>query len=556
MSLATAARRAGTTAVRRAGTSRVPPAANARMPHRQAGVTLVELLVSIFIAGVVFAAMVPLFLTAQQVSAMDQMRNIALNLAQDRLEKVRGLSFDEITQANLESSAFAGGQFGTSWTAYNGSAAKEFTIAYAVVDVGEAASAYKRVSVTVTWTAPPTVKPVELQTMISRAYAGPTITNLQLSPLDGEGRIHTSPLTVRATVATGDIATTTLVKFYVYDQTGQEIQQTDATSGVNGVYSAVWDCSAAQNGLYSFRAQAYANDDVGNTWRRSAELLMDNPPPAPTNLMATRGDQLVSLTWDATVVGDFDHYELWRGTVSGSETLCTDTLTANGFTDTGLSNGTTYYYKVKAVDTAGHASDFSNEVSATPSAVDDVTAPTTPGSFAASATMNTAVLSWTASTDPGDPSTGVQGYYIYRTDTAGIYATVGPSTVSFTDVIGFSTSKSYYVKAYDGVGLESAPTATRSVTTGTQPLHLVTVWVKKSSGSGINGVPVHLWSTATGYDRSINTGGNGANKGRARFTSPNVPYGGPYTVTATYGGVTKEQTIDLLSAATTVNFVF
>lgn len=523
---------------------------------RQAGVTLVELLVTMVIAGIVFAAMVPLFLSAQQVSSMDQMRNIALNLAQDRIEKIRGLNYDDITQDDLQSPGFAGGQFGTSWTAYTGDASRDFSIAYTVTEVGEAAGAYKQVDVTVTWTPPPAVKPIKLQTMISRAYAGPTITNLQLTPLDGDGRIFASPLTVRATVATGDIATTTKVKFYIYDQAGQEITQADVTNGVSGVYTITWDCTTAQNGLYSFRAQAYANDDVGNTWRRSAELLMDNPPPAPANLMAERGDQLVTLSWDPVVVGDFDHYELWRGTTSGGQTLYQDDLTASGFTDGGLTNGTTYYYEVRAVDTAGHAGGFSNEASATPASVDDITPPTTPGSFTAARSMNTAVLTWTAATDPGDPATGVQGYYIYRTDTAGIYATVGPSTTSYTDVIGFSTSRSYYLKAFDGVGLLSPSTVTRTVTTGTQPLYLVTVWVKNSSGSGINGVPVRLWSTATGYDRTIATSGNGTNRGRSRFTSPNVPYGGPYTVTATYGGQTKTQTIDLLSAATTVNFIY
>jgi prepilin-type N-terminal cleavage/methylation domain-containing protein len=519
-----------------------------------AGFTLIEMLITIVLAGIVFAAMAPLFIGAQQVSAMDQMRNIALNLAQDRVEKIRALNYDDLTVANLQSSTFAGGQFGTTWTAYNGSAARTFNVAYVVNDMGGETSAYKKVGVTVTWTAPPAVKPIRLQTMISRAYTGPSVVNMQISPLDSSSSIYSSPVTVRATVATADISTTTKVKFYIYDQTGQEIQQTDATSGVGGVFSVTWDCSSAQNGLYSFRAQAYAGDSVGNTWRRSVQLTLDNPPQAPANLAATAGDMVVALTWDAVVVDDFSHYELWRGTSSGSETLYQDELSATAYSDVGLTNGTTYYYKVRAVDTGDRAGAFSSEVSATPVSQTDVTPPNAPGSFAAAANMNQAVLTWTGATDPGSPSTGVQGYYIYRTDTGGIYATAGPSTTSFTDTIGFGTSKTYYVKAFDGVGLLSLATASKTVTTGTQPTYTVTVWVKNSSGTGLNSVPVRLWSTVTGFDQSGTTSGNGSNKGKKAFSS--VPWGGPYTVTATYSSVTKTQTIDLLSAATTINFVF
>jgi prepilin-type N-terminal cleavage/methylation domain-containing protein len=526
----------------------------ARRPRGAAGFTLVELLITIVLAGIVFAAMAPLFIGAQEVSAMDQMRNIALNLAQDRVEKVRALDYDDLTVANLQSSSFAGGQFGTTWTAYNGSAARPFTIAYTVTDMGGETSSYKKVTVTVTWTAPPVVKPVQLQTMVSKAYAGPTIANMQLTPLDANGAIYSSPLTLRATVATADIASTTKVKFYIYDQAGQEIQQTDATTGVGGVYTITWDCSAAQNGLYSFRAQAYAGEEVGNTWRRGAELLLDNPPPAPANLHADAGDALVALGWDPVVIGDFSHYELWRGTAAGAETLYQDDLSANAYTDSGLTNGTTYYYKVRAVDTEDHAGAFSSEVSATPVSQTDVTPPNTPGSFNAVANMNKAVLTWTAPTDPGTPSTGVQGFYIYRTDTPGIFATVGPSTTSFEDVIGFSTTKTYSVKAFDGVGLLSAATASKTVTTGTQPKYTVTVWVKNSSGAGLNGVPVRLYSTATGFDQNGTTSGSGSNKGKKAFS--NVPWGGPYTCTATYNAVTKTQTVDLLSANTTLNFVY
>ena len=64
--------------------------------RRAAGFTLMELLVTIVMAGIIFAAMVPLFLSAEVKSSSDQMRTVAMNLAQDRIEKIRQLPFDQL----------------------------------------------------------------------------------------------------------------------------------------------------------------------------------------------------------------------------------------------------------------------------------------------------------------------------------------------------------------------------------------------------------------------------------------------------------------------------
>ena len=64
---------------------------------------------------------------------------------------------------------------------------------------------------------------------------------------------------------------------------------------------------------------------------------------------------------------DLTGYKLYRSTVSGgaySLVAETDASTTT-YTDTGLSNGTTYYYVVQAVYDEGN-SPYSNEASATP----------------------------------------------------------------------------------------------------------------------------------------------------------------------------------------------
>ena len=77
-------------------------------------------------------------------------------------------------------------------------------------------------------------------------------------------------------------------------------------------------------------------------------------------------------------------YNVYRGISAGGEGS-TAVGTVNGttlsFTDTGLTNGTTYYYTVKAVNSAGTSS-ASNEANATPTAV-TATAPTAPQSLTA-----------------------------------------------------------------------------------------------------------------------------------------------------------------------------
>ena len=88
---------------------------------------------------------------------------------------------------------------------------------------------------------------------------------------------------------------------------------------------------------------------------------------APENLTATAGDAQVSLSWGA-LTGAVS-YNVKRSTIAGGPytTIATGVVSTN-YVDTGLINGTTYYYVLTAVDNEGHESDNSNEASATPKA--------------------------------------------------------------------------------------------------------------------------------------------------------------------------------------------
>ena len=110
--------------------------------------------------------------------------------------------------------------------------------------------------------------------------------------------------------------------------------------------------------------------------RRFRALLRDisaesgpetSPPAAPTGLTANPGDGLVSLDWNDNGEPDLASYNVKRGTSAGGPyaTIATG-VSASAHDDSVVTNGTTYYYVVSAVDTSANESGNSSEASATP----------------------------------------------------------------------------------------------------------------------------------------------------------------------------------------------
>jgi hypothetical protein len=87
-------------------------------------------------------------------------------------------------------------------------------------------------------------------------------------------------------------------------------------------------------------------------------------PGAPSGLAATPGNGQISLTW--TAASGATEYNVQRSTVSGGPyTTIQSNLTGTSFTNTGLANGTTYYYVVTGTNGVGEGP-ISNQASATP----------------------------------------------------------------------------------------------------------------------------------------------------------------------------------------------
>jgi hypothetical protein len=96
-------------------------------------------------------------------------------------------------------------------------------------------------------------------------------------------------------------------------------------------------------------------------------LVVPTPPAVPADLEATVGDRLVELTWRPNTEHDFDHYLVYRDTVSGFTPADTFAVTfANTLMDTAVVNYAGYYYRVAAVDTSDLVSEACAEVRAVP----------------------------------------------------------------------------------------------------------------------------------------------------------------------------------------------
>jgi fibronectin type 3 domain-containing protein len=138
----------------------------------------------------------------------------------------------------------------------------------------------------------------------------------------------------------------------------------------SGVSSAYNDTSVS-NGLdytYTISAQNSLGWGVNSSSVSATPMQTPVPPDAPMGLQAMASDGKITLTWQApSQIGTspITAYKVYRGTSSGAETYLDSVGDVLTFTDTGLTNGQAYFYKVKAVSSAGDG-DLSQEATATP----------------------------------------------------------------------------------------------------------------------------------------------------------------------------------------------
>lgn len=131
---------------------------------------------------------------------------------------------------------------------------------------------------------------------------------------------------------------------------------------------------------------------------RSQPVVMD---PPPGNLQAIRRyNGSITLTWTGST--DADRYKIYRSTSSGTETFIGSSLTTS-FTDTGVADDTTYYYKVSTENILGESS-YSSEVVAPPVVW-------APNSYAATLIANHPLAYWPLNESSGTVAYDLAGGY-------------------------------------------------------------------------------------------------------------------------------------------------
>ena len=210
---------------------------------------------------------------------------------------------------------------------------------------------------------------------------------------------------------------------------------------------------------YGFKIRAVTGEGIG---KESDEATVTLPllPAKPAGLAATPGDGMVLLEW--TALGD-STVTLWQYSyrTDGAYSDWTDIPGSDAATKshevTGLDNGTTYKFRIRAVNGSGSGLE-SDEATATPFAL-----PGKPSGFTATPGNGQVLLEWD---DPGDPAvTGITGWQYNQRRGDGPYeeywtyiiGTDG-TTTSHT-VIGLDAGVSYGFKIRavtdNGIGKES-----------------------------------------------------------------------------------------------------
>ncbi|MHB8500166.1 MAG: glycoside hydrolase family 44 protein [Candidatus Acidiferrales bacterium] len=131
------------------------------------------------------------------------------------------------------------------------------------------------------------------------------------------------------------------------------------------------DSSVTNGTKYFYVVSAYNSYGQSANSAEASATPAVLPPAAPSGLQATAGNAQVSLIWTASTGAT--SYHIKRGTTSGGPYTQVAAPTATSETDTGLTNGTTYYYVVSALNSVGESAN-SSQASATPvNATADVT---------------------------------------------------------------------------------------------------------------------------------------------------------------------------------------
>ena len=226
------------------------------------------------------------------------------------------------------------------------------------------------------------------------------------------------------------------------------------------------DVNLTNDLTYYYRLAAV--DSSGNRSGQSAQTAVTpvdlTPPAAPTGLNATPGDGNITLNWNTNAEADLSYYIVQRkktlaGLLANPDSVARVNTPTASYKDTGVTNDSTYFYRIVAVDQRGNKSGGSLTESATPSVAADTTPPAAPTGLTASSGDKQVLVKWTRNTD-----TDLNGYLLYRSAISGFtpasgdsIATLSHTATDYTNT-GLTNGTTYYYRlvAFDVAGNRSA----------------------------------------------------------------------------------------------------
>ena len=252
-------------------------------------------------------------------------------------------------------------------------------------------------------------------------------------------------------------SSTSGVTYTVYNGT------TVAVSGLSGTSYSVAGLNAST--AYTFTVVAVSStgtSTASNAASATTQAASVVPPAAPSGLSASPASaSVINLNWQPSSTSGVT-YNVYVGTASGvTSTLVASGLTGQNTSVSGLQDGTTYYFTVKAVSSSGTLSAASNQASATTQTLPAAT----PTGLSASAVSSSQInLSWSAVTNTGAT------YAVYYGTSSGAENTLLATGINATSyqATGLTASTTYYfiVRSISGGGT-SSPSTQASATTQT-----------------------------------------------------------------------------------------
>ncbi|MGO8673422.1 MAG: malectin domain-containing carbohydrate-binding protein [Capsulimonadaceae bacterium] len=203
---------------------------------------------------------------------------------------------------------------------------------------------------------------------------------------------------VNATAGNGSVSLTWPA---VSGATSYNINRGTASLGEANIKTGVTTASYSDTSVTNGVTYYYTVNSVGSpgTSAQSVEVFATpissatgSAPATPTGVTATASSGQVIVNWTAS--SGATSYNLFRSTTSGGEgtTAYATGITGTSYTNTGLTNGTTYYYTVDALNSYGSSAQ-STQVSGTPSSG----IPAAPTGLTATPGNAQIALAWTAS---------------------------------------------------------------------------------------------------------------------------------------------------------------